>query len=164
MPLLEQVTMAGILGGGHTTNTVWNKLAEAFGIRLAFPYSTPSVLDASLRTPWELKLREPKHLARAALRRLGVPEPLVTRPKLSFGLPIRLWALPGTLFQPVVDMAKGAYQRGLLESLQTEETGPAMTLWALLNQFLWTEIFQNGRSVDDIAGEILDRRRARRPA
>jgi asparagine synthetase B (glutamine-hydrolysing) len=164
--LLDQVTASGLLAGVHVTNAIWGKVAEASGIRLAFPYTSPSVLAAAMAVPWDVKLREPKHLARTALRQLGVPEALIVRPKLSFGLPLRLWAPRGTLFQPIVDMAKESYEPGLLESLQTEETGPAMTLWSLLNHFLWTQLFEADRAVDDLAGEIIDRHRmsARRTA
>jgi hypothetical protein len=47
-----------------------------------------------------------------------------------------------------------------LESLQTEEGGASMVLWCILNQFLWTQLFEARRSVEDLAGEILDRHRA----
>jgi hypothetical protein len=158
-PLLDLTTVSGLLTGVHLTNTLWGTLAEASGIRLALPYTMPSVLGVAMAVPWDIKLREPKHLARAALRQLGIPDALIVRPKLSFGLPIRLWALRGALFQPIVDMARESYPPGFLESLQTEATAPAMALWAVLNQYLWTQLFEAGRAVDDLAGEILDRRR-----
>lgn len=109
--------------------------------------------------PWEVKLREPKRLVRAALRNLGIPETLIVRPKLSFGFPQRFWAPKGALFQPVVDMAMHVHEPRVLELLQTEEGGASMVLWCLLNQFLWTQLFEAGRSVEDLSGEILDRRR-----
>jgi asparagine synthase (glutamine-hydrolysing) len=161
-PLLDQVTALSLQGGVQATNSVWARLAESTGVRLGFPYMAPSVLTTALSVPWSVRLKESKHLARAALRELGIPEPLISRPKLSFGLPTRCWAPPGALFQPVVDMAKRAHDPSLLESLQTPEYGSSMVLWAILNQFLWTEIFETGRSVDDLVAEIVDRRRQQR--
>jgi len=158
-PLLDQVTVLALLSEGHATMTIWGKLAEASGVYLACPYTSPSVLAAVTTVPWDVKLREKKHLVRAALRQLGVLETLVARPKLSFGFPARFWAPRDALFQPIVDMAMRVHNTGVLESLQREEGGASMVLWCLLNQFLWTQLFEVGRSVEDVSGEILDRRR-----
>ena len=158
-PLLDQVTALALLSEGHATIAIWGKLAEACGVLLACPYTSPSVLASVLPVPWDVKLRENKHLVRAALRQLGVPETLVTRRKLSFGFPVRFWAPKGALFQPIVDMATQVHNARVLESLQREEEGASMVLWCLLNQFLWAQLFEVGRSVEDLSGEILDRRR-----
>jgi hypothetical protein len=139
--------------------SIWGKLAEASGVYLACPYTSPSVLAAVMTVPWDVKLREKKHLVRAALRQLGIPETLVTRPKLSFGFPPQFWASKGALFQPIVDMAAQVHDARVLESLQREEGGASMVLWCILNQFLWMQLFETGRSVEDLSGEILDRRR-----
>jgi asparagine synthetase B (glutamine-hydrolysing) len=160
LPLLDLVMHVNLLAEAHTTISIWGKLAEASGIRFTCPFTSPSFLAAVNSVPWEVKLREPKYLVRAALRELGVPEPLIARPKQSFGFPTRYWAPPGALFQPVVEIAARAYDATLLRSLQTEDGGRCMVLWSLLNQFLWTELFEEGRSVEDLAGEIVDRHRA----
>lgn len=158
-PLLDLVTAVGLLSHVHAAITIWGKLAEASGIYLACPYTSPSVLAAATTVPWNVKLREKKHLVRAALRQLGVSETLIARRKLSFGFPARFWAPKGALFQPIVDMAARVHNAGVLESLQREEEGGSMVLWCLLNQFLWTQLFEVGQSVEDLSGEILDRRR-----
>ncbi|NOU10113.1 MAG: asparagine synthase [Nitrospira sp.] len=158
-PLLDQVTALGLLFNVHATITIWGKLAEASGISLACPYTSPSVLAAGMSIPWDVKLREQKHLIRAALRQLGVPETLIARRKLSFGFSPRFWAPKGALFQPIVDMAGKVHGEGVLASLQREEGGASMVLWCLLNQFLWMQLFEVGRSVEDLSAEILDRRR-----
>jgi asparagine synthase (glutamine-hydrolysing) len=159
-PFLDQVTVLALLSEGHATISIWGKLAEASGVHLACPYTSPSVLASTMAIPWDVKLQEKKHLVRAALRQLGIPETLIARPKLSFGFPARFWAPKGALFQPIVEMAMGVYDGRVLESLQREEEGASMALWCLLNQFLWTQLFEVGRSVEDLSGEILDRRRA----
>lgn len=158
-PLLDQVTTLGLLFNVHATITIWGKLAEASGLYLACPYTSPSVLAAGMTIPWDVKLREKKYLVRAALRQLGVPETLIARRKLSFGFSPRFWAPRGALFQPIVDMATQVHDAGVLESLQREEEGASMVLWCLLNQFLWMQLFELGRSVGDLSGEILDRHR-----
>lgn len=162
-PLLDQVTAVGLLSDVHATITIWGKLAEAAGVYLACPYTSPSVLAAAMTVPWDVKLQEKKHLVRAALRRLGVSEALIARQKLSFGFPARFWAPKGALFQPIIDMAMRVHGKDVLGSLQREEGGSSMVLWCLLNQFLWTQLFEVGRSVEDLSREILDRRRAALP-
>lgn len=158
--LLDQVTALSLLTEGHATISIWGKLAEASGIYLVCPYTSPSVLEASMSISWDVKLREKKHLVRASLRQLGVPEDLIARSKLSFGFPPQFWASKGALFQPIVDMALESFDSRVLESLQREGKGAsAMALWCLLNQFLWMQLFEVGRSVEDLSGEILDRRR-----
>jgi asparagine synthetase B (glutamine-hydrolysing) len=159
-PLLDQVTALALLSEGHATISIWGKLAEASGVYLACPYTSPSVLAAVMTVPWDVKLREKKHLVRTALRQLGIPETLVARPKLSFGFPARFWASKGGLFQPIIDMITQAHNTRVLESLQREGGAASMVLWCLLNQFLWMQLFEVGRSVEDLSGEILDRRRA----
>lgn len=159
-PLLDQVTALALLSEAHTTISIWGKLAEASGVYLACPFTSPSVLAAVTTVPWDVKLREKKHLVRAALRQLGVSETLIARRKLSFGFPARFWAPKDALFQPIIDMAARVHDAHVLESMQREEGGASMVLWCLLNQFLWTQLFEVGRSVEDLSGEILDRRRS----
>ncbi|MDK2742987.1 MAG: asparagine synthase C-terminal domain-containing protein [Nitrospira sp. BO4] len=158
--LLDQVTALALLSDVHATIAIWGKLAEASGVYLTCPFTIPSVLTAVMTVPWDVKLREKKHLVRAALRQLGIPETFLTRPKLSFGFPTRFWAPKGALFQPIVDMAVREHDPRVLESLQRDEGGAPMVLWCLLNQFLWMQLFEVGRSVGDLSGEVLDRRRA----
>ena len=92
------------------------------------------------------------------LRESGIPEDLVTRPKLSFGFPCRYWALPGTLFQPIVDMAGKMFGKSVLRSLQTGDSDRAMLLWNLLNLYLWRELFIENSSPESLIVEILERR------
>lgn len=57
-PLLDQVTALALLSEAHATISIWGKLAEASGVYLASPYTSPSVLAAVVAVPWEVKLRE----------------------------------------------------------------------------------------------------------
>lgn len=160
--LLDQTTITSLLCEGFVSMYVWSKLAESQGIVVVYPFPATSVVDYVTSVPWPVKLRETKHLIRALLRRYGVPEGLVTRPKLSFGFPYRCWALPGALFQPIVDMAAEMFDPALLRSLQTEEPGRAMLLWNLINLFLWHKLLIEQVSVEALSAEVLERHAARR--
>ena len=141
-PLLDQVTVLALLSEGHATISIWGKLAEASGVYLACPFTSPSVLTAVMTVPWDVRLREKKHLVRAALRQLGIPETLVIRPKLSFGFPARFWAPEGALFQPIVDIIHDM-------SWSQVERGASMVLWCILNQFPGRSCLS--RSVEDLS-------------
>ena len=157
---LDRVSILGLGGEVPITIGVWGRLAERQGLRLEAPYTASAVVDLVEAVPWPIRLREPKALARALLRRRGTPEALVSRPKLSFGFPYRYWAAPGALFQPLVDMASAADPSLALAPLQGLEPQRAMLLWNLLNRFLWRRLVLEGAVARDLAAEVLDRHRA----
>jgi asparagine synthase (glutamine-hydrolysing) len=157
--LLDKVTILSLLCEGSVSMQIWSKLAESQGIALHYPFAATAVVDYVNPLPWEEKLREGKYFIRSLLREHNVSEELITRPKLSFGFPYRYWALPGGLFQPVVDMATEMFEPALLRSLQTEESGRAMLLWNLINVYLWRKLMIENVARDDVSAEILNRRR-----
>jgi hypothetical protein len=93
------------------------------------------------------------------LRSNGFPESFIVRPKRSFGFPAKFWALPGTLFQPLVDMASEMHGRSLLEKLQREDTSHAMLLWNLLNLYLFQKLIIDRADPQAISNELIDRHR-----
>lgn len=159
LDLLQRVSIVSLLCEGATTMSLWGKLAESQGLPLHHPFTAPRIVDTAFRLPWSVRLAEPKHFVRALLRRHGVPESLIDRPKKSFGFPPRHWAPAGSLFQPLVDMASDTFDARVLGSLQTVREDRAMILWNLLGLFLWKQIVIEGTSTDALTEEILARRR-----
>lgn len=159
MSLLDQISMVSLLCEGAVTMSVWSKLAEAHRISLAYPFAAENLIDYVYTLPWSLKLKEPKHLIRMMLRNNGFPESFITRPKRSFGFPSKYWALPGTLFQPLVDMASEMHDRTLLAKLQREDMSHAMLLWNLLNLYLFKKLIIDRAEPQAISDELLDRHR-----
>lgn len=157
-PLLDQTTIVSFLCEGLVSMCIWSKLAESLGIILVYPFAATGVVDYLTSVPWPAKLHEKKYLVRALLRTFGVPEELVTRPKLSFGFPHQYWALPGALFQPIVDMSAEMFDPLVLRSLQTQEPSRAMLLWNLINLFLWRKLLIDEVAPEALSAEILERR------
>jgi len=157
--LLDQITILSILGEGHVTMSVWSRLAESQGYPVYYPFTEPELIEYLFSLPWSLKLNEPKYLIRHLLRSGGLEERLIGRPKMSFGFPPLFWALPGTLFQPLVDMASERYERSLLSSLQSTDQSRAMLLWNLLVLYLLEKLVVEEYSVDQLVEEVLDRHR-----
>lgn len=155
--LLKQVTIQSLLCEGFVTMCIWGKLAESRKLSLHYPFTTADLVDYIVAVPWEMKLKESKYFVRSLLRSRQFPEAFISRPKMSFGFPYRCWALPDTLFQPVVDMAASTWDYNWLRSLQSLEAGRAMVLWNVLSLYLWRQMFIDGRAPDSLTGEILER-------
>ncbi len=155
--LLDMITIISLLSEAFESMTIWGKLAEANNIAITYPYTNPAIIHHVTSLPWEFKLKESKYVIRSLLRRRGISGKIINRPKLSFGCPSQHWALPGKLFQPLVDMAADMFDRELLRSLQSSEIKRAMLLWNLVNIYLWHSIFIKNESPGDLNSEILDR-------
>ncbi len=157
--LLDRITILSLLGEGHITISVWSKLAESQGYPIYYPFTEPELIEYLFSLPWSLKLSEPKYLIRRLLRNGGLDEKLIGRPKMSFGFPPRFWALPGALFQPLVDMAAKRYEHSLLSSLQSTDQSKAMLLWNILVLYLLERLIVDGYPADQLVEEVLDRHR-----
>lgn len=159
LPMLDKIMITTLMSKGGSTMEIWNNLAEDRGIASYYPFATPKLINYAAGIPWEIKLSEQKHMVRALLDQYGVPRLLIDRPKKSFGFPIRFWALPGTLFQPLVDLAADLYDARLLRRLQDGDYCNAMLLWNMLNVYIWRQLFEKNTSPDDLAREVLERYR-----
>ncbi len=157
--IMDKVTILSLLGGMSTTMPLWAHLADSAGLSLVYPYTTPRLMTYINAVPWSVKGKEAKAVIKHILRTRGVPEHIISRPKLSFGFPTRYWALPGTFFQPLVDMAATMFEAPVLRSLQQEEVSKAMILWNMINYFLWHALFVEGTAAEDIKREINERYR-----
>jgi asparagine synthase (glutamine-hydrolysing) len=146
-----------ILVASFMTRGIWSKLSEASGLRQVFPFASTELANYVSGLPWSTRGGTGKSTLRALLQRHGVPDSLINRPKLGFGFPYRFWALPNTLFQPLVDMAGEMFDPKLLTSLQINDRSRANLLWNLLNVYLWRKIFEQQVSADDLAEEVLRR-------
>jgi asparagine synthase (glutamine-hydrolysing) len=142
-----------------------DKMTMATSLECRVPLLDNTVLDLSLRMPGELKIRgrELKHVMKQALAPL-LPHEILHRAKRGFGAPIGAWfrhelsgLLQHTLSREVVD------KRGLLEwdaverTIELHQSGRedyTDHLLALVNLELWSRIYLDGRSWQDVAAEV----------
>jgi asparagine synthetase B (glutamine-hydrolysing) len=157
--LMDKLTVANGLMSSSYTGCVWGRLAEASGNVAAYPYAAKSIIDIVTQSPWSAKIVETKHFVKELLRRSGVPESLISRPKKSFGFPYKYWSLPNTLFQPLVDMAAESYDRTLLSRLQTGNPREAMILWNVINFHFWKQIVIDQKNPAELTAEAIARYR-----
>lgn len=159
-PLIDKMTILFFCGEIDHTMKVWGKLAERSKYMLVFPFTYPDLIDYLFSVSWRIKGREPKFLLRNVAQLIKLPESIINRPKKSFGFSTKFWALPGSLFQPLVDMASEMFDGNVLRSLQVENGSRAMILWGYLNLYLWHKIFAKETPVDQIKEEIASRRKS----
>ncbi len=158
--LLDKVSLLTFFGDVDKTMRIWGKLAEHFNSIVVYPFSYPDLINHSFRVPWDLKAAEPKMLLRNVAKHIEISDSIIMRSKKSFGFPIAYWALPGTLFQPLVDMAGEMFEKEELRSLQTIESSKAMILWGMINLYIWHKIFVDGIEPAELKREILERHRS----
>lgn len=80
-------------------------------------------------------------------------------PKPGFAFPSRFWASPGTIFQPIVDVAGELPDRAILRSLQVDRGPGARVLWGLINIYLWHKMHDQGVAAVDVKEKVSSRRR-----
>ena len=159
-PLLNQISIISLLCEGAITMSVWSKLAEGASLRIVYPFAADNMIDHVYSLPWETKLIEPKYIIREILRTNMFNEEFITRPKRSFGFPSEFWALPGTLFQPLVDLAATKFGAALFKQLQRTEMSPAILQWNLINIYLFEELIVRGVEPKELADDVIARHRS----
>jgi len=155
--ILDQVTMVNIMCTMDLM--IWHKLAERHGHHLFYPYMIPELVNYMNSVAWSDKLIEGKYIVKQLLKKYDFSGEFIYLPKRSFGCPTKYWALPDTLFQPLVDMATEMYPASYLRSLQSENYNKAMLLWNILNVFIWKKLFIERISARDLSTEVLERHR-----
>jgi asparagine synthetase B (glutamine-hydrolysing) len=140
-----------------TTNiALWSKLAEGQGKIAYYPFATQELLDFAFSIPWEVRLRNPKHVLRETGRRLGIPEVILDRPKISFGINSRRWSEKGGVLEPLIPVAAKVVDIDELRSLQGTASQPAMTLWSLLNYAILKRLFILRERPESLVNEVLE--------
>ena len=124
----------------------------AHSLEARSPFLDHKVMEFMARVPAGLKLKggESKHLLKAALRGV-LPDEIVDRPKMGFGVPLGRW-LRGDLHEALVDsvlsdraLARGYFRPAALrEMVETHRTGSdryQYLLWDLLLLERWHRMF-----------------------
>jgi predicted subunit of tRNA(5-methylaminomethyl-2-thiouridylate) methyltransferase len=161
-PIIDKMTVLFYCSDIDHSMKVWGKLAERDNHILLFPFSYPELIIYLLNLSWRIKGREPKYLLRAVAGAMKLSRHIIDRPKKSFGFDVKHWALQGTLFQPLVEMAGEMYDEKVLRSLQFGEPGKAMVLWGMINVYLWHRLFVQETPATAIKEEIVSRRKSQR--
>ncbi len=142
-----------------------DRMTMATSLECRVPFLDNTVVDLSLRMPSSLKIRngQLKHVMKRALAGVLPPE-ILGRPKRGFGAPIGAWfqdelvpLIQSVLGRDVVE-ARGLVRWETVERTlalhQARQEDCTDQLLALTNLELWARIYLDGRSPEDVAGEL----------
>ena len=150
----DQLSMLSFQASAAMSQRIWSKLGEAAGKVVYYPFSARPVIDRAFETPWEQKLSEPKGLLRAAARKAGVPEFIVSRPKANFNATPARWAARGTALEPLIPLAAKAWDEADIRRWQSDGWATAHTFSAILNYAIWKRLFIHNESLGTLLGEL----------
>lgn len=152
----DLITLLDLITDVAALQNIWSKIGERHGRTLIYNFSSPAVIQAAARLDWPVKIAEPKAALRDVARRIKVPEFILTRPKSGFGISGRDWALPGGLFQPLVEVAARAFDRNILRQHQSTDISKRFALWNMVNFAIWKRRFIEGDSLGTLLDELKE--------
>jgi len=152
--VLDAFSILDFVSDVDVTQVVWGQIASAHGRRVLYSFNSPGLISAVYNTTWEDKLSEPKRLGRAAAARLGVPQSILARPKLTFGIRSARWAGPGGVIEPILKVVAPVTDVELLRQFQGSDEKKAMIYWCWINYAIWKRLLINGESNEALHAEL----------
>ncbi len=152
--VLDAFSILDFVSDVDLTQVVWGNIAAAHGRRVHYSFNSPGLIGAASNTSWGEKLSEQKRLGRAVAARLGVPQSILSRPKLSFGIPSARWAGPGGVIEPILKVASSVVDVDLLRPFQGSDEKKAMIYWCWINYAIWKRLLINGESSKVLHAEL----------
>ena len=136
------------------TLAIWSKIGEGNKKILYFPYYDHDVLDYSFSIPWNLKLKTFKILSIELARQCGLPKFIYTRPKKSFGIKPKRWALRGSVFEPLIPLSSKIINEKEIRKMQSIDSKKAMTYWNILNYSIWKRLMIYNEPIEVLIEEM----------
>lgn len=152
--VLDAFSILDFVSDVDLTQIVWGQIATAHGRQLRYSFNSPGLISAAYNTSWAEKLSEQKRLGRAVAKRLGVPQSILARPKLSFGIPSARWAGPGGVIEPVLKIVAPVVDVELLRQFQGADEKKAMIYWGWMNYAIWKRLLINGEPGETLHAEL----------
>ncbi len=118
------------------------------------PYYDRNVLNYVFSIPWQLKLQTSKVLSKELARHCGIPEFIYNRPKKSFGIIPKRWAIKGGVFEPLIPLASKIFDEKEIRKMQSIDSKKAMTYWNILNYSIWKRLIINNEPIEVLLEEI----------
>ncbi|MBV9925934.1 MAG: asparagine synthase (glutamine-hydrolyzing) [Acidobacteria bacterium] len=162
--LLDQLLYVDTKTYLHELLMKQDQMSMEASIESRVPFLDHKLVELAARMPTRMKLRglTTKYVLRRAMRGL-LPEPILTRPKMGFPVPLGAW-LRGP-FRHLVEeyvlgaraAARGIFERGFVRELVARhESGTedhAERLWSLVNFEMWQRQFFDGEAPAPLAPE-----------
>ncbi len=154
--IYDVISLLSFLGSASTTMCIWNKLGQAHGKIVHYPYCNENLINYIFSIPWSLKLKNPKNILREIVKKLDIPDVIVNRPKQSFGIATDKWGKKGGVFEPLIPLCSKIFDIREILKMQSSESEKAMTFWNILNYSVWKRLCINNEPVDVLLDELSE--------
>jgi asparagine synthetase B (glutamine-hydrolysing) len=152
--VLDAFSILDLVSDVDLTQIIWGQIAAAHGKRVHYSFNSPGIISAAFNTSWKDKLLEQKRLGRAVAERLGVPQSILARPKLSFGVPSARWAGPRGVIESLLKVVAPVVDVEMLRQFQGADEKKAMIYWSWINYAIWKRLLINGESSQTLHAEL----------
>lgn len=143
-----------LLGNEDNTLATWSKIGEGNKKILYAPLYDFDLLNYVSKMPWKLKLKMRNILQKETARQSNIPEFIITRPSMSFGLLAKNWSEKGGIFEPLVPLASKVFDQKQIRDMQCRDQQKAWTFWNILNYSLWKRLCIRNEPLDRLYEEL----------
>lgn len=142
-----------------------DKMSMAVSLECRVPLLDHELVELAARMPSDIKVRggRLKHVLKEALG-AWLPQDILERKKRGFGTPMGAWLkqelapLLRELLSPEVVRRRGLFRQGAVDRLVADHAANRIdgtdVLIALMNLEIWSRIYLDRRSAEDVAGEL----------
>ncbi len=152
--VLDAFSTLDFLSDVAVTQDIWSQMAIDTGRNVYYSFNPENIIKTANSISWEEKLTEPKRLMFHLGSKLGVPEFILNRPKLGFGVRSSLWANKGGLSEPLLKLIEPVVDIELVRTFQGSDERRAMIYWNWINYGIWKRLFILQESPQDLKAEL----------
>jgi hypothetical protein len=152
--ILDLYSICRVLGRMALNGSTLIKFGEKHGKNIFFPFLNDLLVYYSFQIPWKIKLKTPKYILRKVAKKIGVPEFIITRPKIGFPTRAEDWALPGKFMECFVPICKNYFTEKEIRGMQSKKTYKYATFWFMINYSIWKQIFIENKSPEILKKQL----------
>jgi asparagine synthase (glutamine-hydrolysing) len=153
--IYDITALYSLLGDEEITLTILSKICEGNQKILYVPFYDDTILNYVLSISWKLKMKKPKNILRKSLAyECDIPDFIIKRPKIGFGIISKQWSEKGGIFDPMVSIASKVFDETEIRKMQSSEPKKAMTYWNILNYSIWKRLCLNNESLEVLLEEL----------
>jgi hypothetical protein len=153
-PLLDLYSICRVIGRMAMNGSTLIKFGEKHGKKIFFPFLNDLLVYYTFQIPWKIKLKKSKYILHKVAKRIGVPDFIITRPKMGFPTRMEDWALPGKFMECFIPICKKHFTEEEIRGMQSKKTYKYATFWFMINYAIWKEIFIENKSPEILKKQL----------
>lgn len=154
MSIYDIWSLYSLFSDEDVTLSILSKIGEGNKKIIYFPFYDLNLLNYVFSIPWNLKLEKYNVLAKELARQAKLPEFIINRPKSSFGVRSKKWAIKGGSLEPLVPMASKIFDEKEIRKMQSYDSKKAMTFWNIINYSIWKRLCINNEPIEILLEEL----------